>query len=302
LIEVFVVIVIIGVLTALVFTAVQGARGAARAATCRNNLRQIGIALHAYSEVIGHFPPGMYGRGYSVHAMLLPYLDQRSLYESINFDLDFRSIHGDGGNTTAAATRLAVFLCPSDRGSIFGTAETNYPGNRGSGVQTYGYNGAFARELDGMIDYGDFRDGTSQTAAFSEWVLGPERQMTVDFRRSTFETHRAWVGPAELDRFAAECRKVASAEGAVTLLRKGESWLRADLSFTLYTHVLEINGPTCTNGGLVQEGAWTAGSYHPGGAHVLFVDGHCSFLSDTLDLSLWRAMGSRNGGEMIETR
>jgi prepilin-type processing-associated H-X9-DG protein len=74
-----------------------------------------------------------------------------------------------------------------------------------------------------------------------------------------------------------------------------------DVGFTLYNHTLSPNAHTCTNGTAFQQGAWSAGSNHPGGVQVLFVDGHIQFVRDGVREGVWRALGSRHGGEVISS-
>jgi prepilin-type processing-associated H-X9-DG protein len=85
----------------------------------------------------------------------------------------------------------------------------------------------------------------------------------------------------------------------LSVQRKGYTWMHGELGRTLYNHCLGVNDHTCTNGGLVQHGAWTAGSLHSGGANVVFVDGHVSFIRQEMDLSVWHAIGSMDGNEIV---
>ena len=121
LIELLVVIAIIAVLIALLLPAVQSSRAAARRISCQNNLKQIGLALAAYTEVKGGLPPGYVstydnymgtwiGPGWGWGAMILPYLDQQPLYNKISFETPIQ----DPTQQTAANTALNVFLCPAD--------------------------------------------------------------------------------------------------------------------------------------------------------------------------------------------
>src|SRR3954452_17113737 len=136
LIELLVVIAIVGVLIALLLPAVQAAREAARRAQCVNNLKQIGIALHGYHAAVGGFPVGfLYPNGpvpattsplqyrWSVLAQMAPYLEGTNLYNALNFDFPVAYKPSAAGspfwpfypaNTTAMATTVSTFLCPSD--------------------------------------------------------------------------------------------------------------------------------------------------------------------------------------------
>jgi len=176
LLELLVVITIIGVLIALLLPAVQAAREAARRISCFNNLHQIALALHGYHEAQGSLPPGGIeliiskpgGRQYAWNAFILPFLEQRALYESIDFSLPY--YHET--NLPAAKTPLPVFICPSspravtrlsgalgatDYGGIYGERITG-PNNPPKGVMLY----------DRAINFADIRDGTSFTLAVAE--------------------------------------------------------------------------------------------------------------------------------------
>jgi prepilin-type N-terminal cleavage/methylation domain-containing protein len=139
LIELLVVIAIIAILIALLLPAVQMAREAARRAQCKNNLKQIGIALHNYLESHGVLPQSRLGNlpfgsfAYSAHSRLLVQLEQGTLYNSINFSRNWSHAQ----NVTVAASPVELFLCPSDPNSLTipaGWAGNNYRANEGSSL------------------------------------------------------------------------------------------------------------------------------------------------------------------------
>ncbi len=143
LIELLVVIAIIGVLIALLLPAVQAAREAARRSQCTNNLKQIGLAMHNYHSAMNAFPMGVSASnntvegsiawsGWSCQALMLPYMEQTAIYNSINFD--FAPIAGGhfSFNSTASATMINSLLCPSDPYSGMQTGFLcNYAGSEG---------------------------------------------------------------------------------------------------------------------------------------------------------------------------
>lgn len=176
LVELLVVIAIIGILIALLLPAVQAAREAARRMSCSNNLRQIGIGLHHYHDAHGCFPPGGIerrdamnpkGRQIAWSAFLLPFVEQKAIYDTIDFGKAFDS----AANAPAAAMVIPLYLCPSvprasdlvqgrgacDYGGIYGERITG-PNAPPKGVMLY----------DRAIRIRDITDGTSTTLAVSE--------------------------------------------------------------------------------------------------------------------------------------
>ena len=118
LIELLVVIAIIAILIALLLPAVQQAREAARRTQCRNHLKQIGLALHNYLDVYTVFPPSSVsdisthnttGGEWSVHARILPYIEEANLYNQADLSLDY----GDPANAGIATQRIGAYICPS---------------------------------------------------------------------------------------------------------------------------------------------------------------------------------------------
>ncbi len=144
-----------------------------------------------------------------------------------------------------------------------------------------------------------FSDGLSNTAAISEWVRGNGNPQVRDPRRAVFATPDRLTSQTDLMRFAAECHGLDPQLAQLENLGKGMNWTASGFGYTLYNHVLGINDHTCTNGGLVQQVGWTAGSVHPLGANTLFADGHVTFVKDSIALQTWQALGTRNGGENV---
>jgi len=206
LIELLVVIAIIAVLIALLLPAVQAAREAARRTQCVNNLKQLGIALHNYHDVVQKLPWGAGPWGWndwSMHVMMLPYMEQTSMYNAINFVNGCADSRCGSMNTTAVYNKVNGFLCPSDTDRLT-TAQghNNYMGNAGSAPNAFygwnkvskGGNGAFAGlfcfvgvacdvapappcgvangQSPFSIGFADILDGLSNTAAISERIKG----------------------------------------------------------------------------------------------------------------------------------
>jgi prepilin-type N-terminal cleavage/methylation domain-containing protein/prepilin-type processing-associated H-X9-DG protein len=300
LIEVLVVIAVIGILVGLLLSAVQAAREASRRSHCSSNLRQLGIALGSYEAVHQSLPGGSNGTGYSLHAMLLPYLDSKPLFNSINFDLPANDVDGNSPNRTSYQSSLAVLICPSEKWRNV-RVKTSYAGNRGDGERIHPDSGAFgSRSRLPPFRPSDFTDGASTTATMSEWATGPIDIAVKDPLGSVFETPSRLIGPATLERFVGECRTLDASRAMVNNNDKGVNWMLGGYRHTLYNHTLSINDHSCVSEGQVQEGAYSAASRHPGGAHTLFLDGHVQFQSSTLALPIWRAQATRNGGEVLE--
>lgn len=257
--------------------------------------------MSGYQLDFGAFPRGFLDSP-SIHAASLRYLGLSSVYDCINFSVD-----GDGShpaNLTAKLAAPASFMCPADpqaRVSVlfpgYVESPTSYAGNRGGGVQRYGYNGIFPGPGDPLVTPASVTDGLSSTAMLSEWLVGDDGRNPL---RTNFHTARKLTAPNELDAFAALCDHIDAASARIAPHPKGDNWLKGDFAYTFYNHVCRINGHSCLNGSGFQTGAWTACSLHGRGAHLAFADGHVSFLSDSLDLSAWRAIAGRADGQIVE--
>jgi prepilin-type processing-associated H-X9-DG protein/prepilin-type N-terminal cleavage/methylation domain-containing protein len=300
-IELLVTVTIIGLLVALLLPAVQSARESARRFQCGNNLHQLGAALNSYASVYNVLPLGANSNGYSWMSQLLPFEDQGALYNSMNMNIDVSLAAMQGGqNFTCAATRLSLLLCPSESvppGSE-SNAKTNYAANGGYGLQAFGFNGAF---VDGLklesASLAAVNDGTSQTTALSEWVVGLRALAKQDPVIAMFNTERLTLDD-EFEEFVVACRDVNTATSQ-SFGVKPCRWYNGEYAESLYNHVLPPNGHTCLNGGSLTFSSVAASSRHPAGINVLFVDGHVKFIRQTIDLITWRALSTRSGGEVI---
>jgi prepilin-type N-terminal cleavage/methylation domain-containing protein len=331
LIELLVVIAIIAVLIALLLPAVQQAREAARRSQCRNNLKQIGLAIHNYVDAHQRLPfgkgpsyPGapVYAR-WSQHSQLLPFLDQVPLFKSIRFGSppDTPGMGGvvafmpaytspGGVNTIPSRTSVPMFLCPSDSAPTDPwQAQNNYVGNQGGWLCDRGDAPAAATDNSptetqtgvfyflSRVSPADVKDGLSQTAFFSEKKRGfgntdPKTDMYIIPHQTS------------LNATYTTCTNLVTS-GATPLTSKwGYSWVMGENCCTQYNHVATPNRTTC--GGTGFPGTMTnmamqvpPSSHHAGGVHVQFGDGAVRFISDSVDLGVWRAIGSRASKETV---
>lgn len=331
LIELLVVIAIIAVLIALLLPAVQMAREAARRVQCKNNLKQLGLALHNYHDIHLAFPPGAGGTGgndldssngetLNGLVMLLPQLEQGPLWESI------RSAPGQGGfslrNTFPhPKSNLPALLCPSsspqgvDLTLPFPSAK--FPQN--SYKFSQGDDTRMERGVVGPVDTrgmftwrhcrraGDASDGLSNTVLMAEVELGGTSPRQVPGRMMSFVTG---VGSNP-----ALCRTRVSGgryDQDAFFVGLGFNWAYGAWRFNHMMTVLPPNSPSCEGGGGAEPGFVSASSFHSGGAHALLGDGSVRFVSANIDAGdpsrapvtsgpspygVWGALGSRAGGE-----
>jgi prepilin-type N-terminal cleavage/methylation domain-containing protein/prepilin-type processing-associated H-X9-DG protein len=334
LVELLVVIAIIAILIALLLPAVQMAREAARRAQCANNLKQLGIGLHNYHAAHDSFPVGflyavpanwVYGTAtnpadlayhyrWSVLAQMAPFLEQASLFNALNTDWPVDSgpygILGVGPNTffpanqTVRQTTVALFLCPTDRriGPYLDSGPTNYAfcsGDGQHGGDAGCANGAF--DLPYPESLTTLTDGSSQTVAASESLLGDrgpgEQDTPTPLPR---DVRRAFARASGDFPDDAGCASAPSG----WRLDKGNGWWDGDYRSTLYNHYLLPNSPLhdCLGAKIRHNPAWRAArSLHPGGVNVLFCDGHLQFIKDTIRPAVWRALATKDGGEIISS-
>ena len=330
LIELLVVIAILGVLVGLLLPAVQAAREAARRMRCANNLKQIGLALNQYHEVNKTFPIDYpdylhyygisealigYLRPVSSLTRLLPYLEQQNIYEAINFEvqtwpepisIDLERIYP--ANRTCFQSTIDTFLCPSDGSPFPNRHGNNYRGNHGVGPGIMAHvetpdsgNGLYA--WPEITRAAGFTDGLSHTAAYSERLRGTGYDRPRSPEREFGAINRPILNGAigDADFGLRNCRLAARFD-APKYNRAGETWFFRGRDQTSYCHAQAPNGPIpdaieITN---TRFGIATARSWHRGGVNIVMADGSVRFVPDGIELRVWRALGSRNGGELVE--
>jgi len=350
LIELLVVIAIIAVLIALLLPAVQAAREAARRAQCVNNLKQLGLALHNYHTSNDSFPPGAAASntpyngtnpcvawmGWSAQAMMFGYMEQSALYNAINFSLD--PMQGDGGGKatyTARNAKVATFLCPSD-GNAGKTFLNNYFAS--TGTTTYssstvnndacnggsnGSSGVFAYAMS----YGlrDMTDGSSNTVAFSEGVVGdtnanlPKPKVTGvnndSLNTPANKQFDASSNPANTITFLNQCSTTfatAKPKGGLSV-NKGWLWAWGADTMTMFNTIVPPSSNQyswgmcrfgcggCDTYSADHSNITNANSNHSGGANVMMGDGSVRFVKSTLALNVWWALGTKAGNEVLSS-
>ena len=311
LIELLVSLAIIAILMSLLLPAIHQAREAARRTVCRNNLRQIGVALHNYHDAHGVLPFGNGGRiypgkwlGWSCnlmpgHVMLLPYLDQAPLYNQLDFSVDgCRNGHPPGwpnewnqvNEPVLANARIPVFVCPSQ--------SPEPPPGRLNYVMNFGTQWNHYDRTDGpfhtisSLSLTDVRDGTSCTAAFSERCSG---QTAIRRARNGSGPHQA-----AFERWCVAGGPSIDSGSAGTPGLGGFYHHVFGPNFRVCSEdrepVKHIYGPTAA---YAEHILAPPSSFHPGGVHVLLCDGSVRFVSDHVDQPLWRSVGTVRGGEVV---
>ncbi len=327
LVELLVVIAIIGVLIGLLLPAVQAAREAARRISCQNNLHQIGLAAQLYHDTFDAFPTGKgpsypgaagYAR-WSVHSKLLPYLEQLSLEQNINFNfapetpgmggpvINFMPAWQNPGRQNAAVCRMMVptFLCPSESTSPppDWPGQNNYVANQGA-MHMCDASESTPSTLDprdfanvGVFYYlssvrmSGLTDGLSQTVMFSEKLRG---NGTPNPRSDMFI-----MGVQSSINSAYNTCNSFNPNTATPLMSKfGYSWVMGEMCCTTYNHVSTPNTNTCAaigfSGGMQNMSMVVPpSSNHPSGVNVCLGDAAVRFVRNRINLATWRALGTR---------
>jgi hypothetical protein len=282
---------------------------------CQNNIKQLSLALHNHHDALGYFPPSgttansssypTIGSGYSTHAFLLPYIEQDNLYRSINFSVSA----SNAANNLARGTAVQIFLCPSDHMNSLpaGWAGTNYRCNNGANVlNSYGDsdsngnnaslpppNGGFF--TNSKYKFADITDGTSNTAAFSEHLKGDFSSAVASPNSDTFEPG---TYPSTPDEAMAQCNAINPMDLAMQGNSNGGApWLQHGHTATRYWHNSPPGGRSCMFP--PQRISTTANGAHVGVVNVGLFDGSVRTVPYSISLSTWRALGTRNGGDLL---
>lgn len=330
LIELLVVIAIIAILVALLLPAVQQAREAARRSQCKNNLKQLGVAIHNYHDIHRTLPPGRGGTccnnpgtnqgSLSGIAMLLPMLDMATLWEEIT------SVPGQGGNSELLtfphpSGQIDLLLCPSSPLPQSGPNATDAYSPFRSYKFCYGdelrplFSGAppyIIPDRRGVFTTGhsnrlrDITDGTSNTVMMGEVALGAGAL--------SVRGHRV-----EIAGFSTNPQICAATEsageyvgGTVIISSSGWYWASGRAYYNFFGTVMPPNGPSCVETSIGST-ATAASSMHSGGVQVLLADGAVRFVNDSIDTGnlalppatsgespygVWGSLGSKSGEEL----
>jgi prepilin-type N-terminal cleavage/methylation domain-containing protein/prepilin-type processing-associated H-X9-DG protein len=304
LVELLVVIAIIAILIGLLLPAVQKVRMAVERIECQNNLRQIALAMHNYHDQNKHLPAARTsGTGFSALAMILPYVEQQNLRNLIDFNVPSY----DPANDQARKTFVALFRCPTD-----GTmppasdgAATNYMANLGSDVvfaivppppvdaKMPEPSGVFW--VDSHVSFLHIHDGLSNTAMLSERLIAdvnsaPGRITAIR------DVYFPKTLPMTPDDAMNQCNALDITDPAnVAPVYMGAPWLDGQ---HCYQHISPPNSRSC-GFFFCLRATMPPSSLHGGGVNVVFCDGSVHFIPDAIDLGTWRAMGTRNSGDII---
>jgi prepilin-type N-terminal cleavage/methylation domain-containing protein len=316
LIELLVVIAIIAVLIALLLPAVQQAREAARRSQCKNNLKQIGLALHNYHDTFGSFPIGATGtiEGSTYNGgpylswavRILPYVDQAPLYNQVNFNLAHAESQVLTDGKPAREHVVTVYRCPSDGFSDVANvtssatsvayAQTNYSGSIGSQSTPSSSSScnpfqSFAESLPGgNIAYARSADSRKISGMFAQSAAKVAIRDVTDGTSNTLCVGEILPGCHSPTYFNGWWPSAGRVTTGSTLAPINE--------MTTCERSQRISDPNCTDGTNFNY-SWGFKSMHVGGAQFTMVDGSVKFVSENINHQTYQYLGGRADGHVI---
>lgn len=309
LVELLVVIAIIGILIGMLLPAVQQVREAARRVQCANNMRQLALASHNFESAHQHFPTPAAGslEGYSLVALILPFVEQANLQNRMDFEQDL--LQGLPWNPSVnpfyaalVNQRVEVLQCPSDPGNPLydenGTtwAGSNYFGNSGTAT---GVLYVTAQPTDGIfwrgsqVRFGQITDGSSNTALFSETRFGSRTTTTELVDAQTQMARVSGGAPGSITAEVLVTQTPTRYEG-----RRAGQWMRNLPYQGMLNGFFPPNSPqpdVAFHGDFMS----AARSSHPGGVNVSLCDGSTRFVANGIELSTWRNLFARQDGQVL---
>lgn len=326
LVELLVVIAIIGILIALLLPAVQAAREAARRMSCTNNMKQIGIGMHNYHDTYKVLPQGAVARlsssglqssnmYVSMFASILPFMEQTNLQDLYNFNTPW-----ENQTPAVAETSVPAYVCPSSItddpvtdaeflaagypvGGSFGA--TTYMVCKGAGNIWCNRPSSISSAVKGMFDVGakvafrDVKDGLSNTIAVGEGPMGSSLKVCVG---------QGCTGPAATDPWGNDTVPLIG----WIVPQPASTNIGLSPHISIFGSTMDPMNKVMVTATMVDDGTFgdctqasgvdsvtNFGSQHPGGANFLFGDGSVHFLSETIDMPLYRGLATIGGGEVV---
>lgn len=282
--ELIISIAIFAILIAILLPAVQSVHESSRAAACRNNFRQVNLALQNYVTTFRQFPKTNTRLGTSL-SVLLPYLEKQALYDVLT------------GEAVAIGDRSlyrspAEFKCPGDPVALSYAQGCSVGENIGVCLSQTRTHSEIGRKYDGVIlgvaeptlvTVASISDGLSNTSAYSEILAFPRPGL-----RKKIYTRRVDVrGCFNAEDQAMRCL-LSDYPLDTTPMARGTTWRIAAMEMNQYVHALPPNTKECRF-------VPNAGSVHASSAYSAMCDGSVRLISSSIDAEIWRAVGSRNG-------